>query len=97
MISDMRLRNGIALAVIAIGVATAIRLLLQPVPGVPDWAVYLFAVLSVIVLVLIYTDKQEDDHKAIDLEPALFRTRMGFNVSAVAVLLVLTVIYTFMA
>jgi len=97
LVSDMRLRNGIALTVIAIGVVTAIRLLIQPVPGVPLWAVFLFGVLSAIVLALIYTDKQEDDHKAIDLEPALFRTRMGFNVAAVAVLLVLTVIYTFLA
>ena len=97
LISDMRLRNGLAIAVIAIGLATAARLLLQPVPGVPDWAVYLFAILSVLVLALIYTDKQADDHKAIDLEPSLFRTRTGFNMAAVAVLLVLAVIYTFLA
>ncbi len=97
VLSDMRLRNGISVAVIAIGVATAIRLLLQPVPGVPDWAVYLFALLSIVVLVLIYTDKQEDDHKAIDLEPSLFRTRMGFNISAISVLLILTIIYSVLA
>lgn len=97
LVSDMRLRNGLAIAVIGIGVATAIRLLLQPVPGVPDWAVYLFAILSVAVLALLYTDKQKDDYKAIDLDPAMFRTRMGFNISAVAVLLILTAIYAFMA
>ncbi|MEL7159575.1 MAG: sodium/glucose cotransporter, partial [Bacteroidota bacterium] len=97
IVKDMRLRNGLSLAVIATGVATAIRLLLQPVPGVPAWAVYLFAGLSVLVLALIYTDKQQDDHKAIDLEPSLFRTRMGFNIAAIAVILVLAVIYGFLA
>jgi len=97
IISDFRLRNGLAIAVIATGVATAVRLLFQPVPGVPAWAVYIFAGLSVIVLALIYTDKQEDDHKAIDLEPELFRTRMGFNIAAIAVILILAVIYGFLA
>ena len=97
LVPDTRLRAGLAVAVIAVGVATAIRLLVQPVPGVPIWAVGVFAILSVTVLALIYTDKQADDHKAIDLEPELFRTRMGFNVAAVAVLLVLAVIYTFLA
>jgi SSS family solute:Na+ symporter len=97
IIKDMTIRNGIALIVIVIGVCTAIRLFVQPVPGVPDWAVYLFGALSVVVLVLIYTDKQEEDHKAIDLEPSLFRTRMGFNISALAVLLILALIYGFLA
>jgi SSS family solute:Na+ symporter len=97
MIKDMVIRNGIALLVIVIGLCTAIRLFVQPVPGVPDWAVYLFAVLSVAVLALVYTDKQEDDHKAIDLEPSLFRTRMSFNISALAVLLILALIYGFLA
>ncbi|NJC28027.1 sodium:solute symporter family transporter [Neolewinella antarctica] len=97
LVSDMTLRIALALAVIAIGVATAIRLLVQPVPGVPDWAVYLFAILSVVVLVLLFTDKQKADYKAIDLEKSMFRTRTGFNVAAVAVLLVLAAIYGFLA
>ncbi|MBC6995793.1 sodium/solute symporter [Neolewinella lacunae] len=97
LVSDFKLRNGLAMAVIVTGVATAIRLLLQPVPGVPAWTVYLFAGLSVVVLGLIYTDKQEDDYKAIDLEPSLFRTRMGFNIAAIVILLILAVIYGFLA
>lgn len=97
MVADSRLRIGLAAAVIATGVATAIRLLVQPVPGVPDWAVYLFGFLSLVVLALIFTDKQKDDHKAIDLEASLFRTRLGFNISAVAVMLILALIYGFLA
>ena len=97
LLSDQTMRIGLALSVIAIGVATAVRLLVQPVPGVPSWAVYLFAVLSVLVLVLLFTDKQERDYKGIDLEASLFRTRTGFNVAAVAVLLVLAAIYGFLA
>ncbi|MEM1357591.1 MAG: sodium/solute symporter [Bacteroidota bacterium] len=97
IVSDFKLRNGLSIAIIATGVATAIRLLLQPVPGVPTWAVFLFAGLSIAVLTLIYTDKQEDDHKAIDLEPSLFRTRMSFNIATIAVILILAVIYGFLA
>lgn len=105
MVSRSTLRNGLAMVVIAVGVATALRLLLQPidpipelnVTGVPSWAVYVFAFLSVVALALIYTDKQPDDHKAIPLEKDLFKTRMGFNVSAVAIILVLAVIYGFLA
>ncbi|MEM9258386.1 MAG: hypothetical protein AAGA62_02000 [Bacteroidota bacterium] len=97
IVSDFKLRNGLSIAIIATGVATAVRLLLQPVPGVPAWAVFLFAGLSVAVLALIYTDKQEDDHKAIDLEPSLFRTRMSFNIATIAVILILAVIYGFLA
>jgi SSS family solute:Na+ symporter len=92
MVRDSRLRVGLAITVIAVGVATALRLLLQPAPGVPSWAVLLFTVLSVAILALIYTDKQPEDHKAINLENDLFRTRMVFNVSAVAIILTLAVI-----
>lgn len=105
MVSRSTLRNGLAMTIIAVGVATAIRLLLQPiepnaalnVTGVPNWAVYVFAILSVAALALVYTDKQPDDHKAIDLEKSLFRTRMGFNISAIAIILILAVIYGFLA
>ena len=97
LVSDQTLRIGLALSVIAIGVATAVRLLLQPVPDVPNWAVYLFAGLSVLVLGLIFTDKQAKDHKGIDLEKDLFRTRTSFNMAAIAVLLVLALIYGFLA
>jgi len=97
MVSDSRLRIGLAIGVIVTGVSTAIRLFMQPVPGVPDWAVYLFGILSVVVLALIFTDKQVDDHKAIDLEVSLFRTRMGFNLSALGVTLILALIYGFLA
>lgn len=93
-VKDITLRNALSITVIMIGVATAIRLFIQPVPGVPDWAVYLFVALSVAVLALIYTDKSEDDYKAIDLEPGLFRTRMGFNIAAIAVILILAAVYT---
>ena len=104
MVSRSTLRNGVALVIIGVGVATAVRLLLQPVPpvpelnvtGVPNWAVYVFAILSVAALALLYTDKQPDDHKAIELEKQLFRTRLGFNVSAVAIILILALIYGFL-
>jgi SSS family solute:Na+ symporter len=102
LISDFRLRNGMAIVVIVTGLATAIRLILQPIDaypgvngsvGVPAWTAYVFLALSLIVIGLIYTDKTEDDHKAIDLEPSLFRTRMIFNISAVAIILILAGIY----
>ncbi|MFT5997688.1 MAG: SSS family solute:Na+ symporter [Neolewinella sp.] len=106
MISDFRLRNGLVIIVIATGLATAIRLLAQPINaypgvtgsvGVPTWTAYLFLALSLVVIGLIYTDKSPDDHKAIDLEPSLFRTRTVFNISAIIVILILGVIYATLA
>ncbi len=96
LIKDIKLRNGLSIAVIGIGLSTGIRLLLQPVPGVPTIMSIIFIILSLIVLVLIYTDKKADDYKAIDLDPAMFRTRMGFNIAAVSIILLLTFIYTFL-
>ncbi|MBB4079045.1 SSS family solute:Na+ symporter [Lewinella aquimaris] len=97
LIKDIKLRNGLSIAVIGVGLATGIRLLLQPVPGVPELMAWIFVVLSVIVIALLYTDKTADDYKAIDLDPALFRTRMGFNIAAIAIILLLAFIYTFLA
>ena len=97
LIKDTKLRNGLSIAVIGIGTATGIRLLLQPVPGVPQWMAIVFLLLSIIVIGLLYTDKKPDDYKAIDLDPALFRTRMGFNIAAVTIMLILAFIYTYLA
>ena len=97
LIKDVKLRNGLSIAVIGIGLATGVRLLLQPVPGVPMSMGIIFVVLSLIVIGLIYTDKSADNYKAIDLDPAMFRTRMGFNIAAVAIILILTFVYTFLA
>ena len=87
----------LSIAVIGIGLATGIRLLLQPVPDVPLWMGIVYVVLSLVVIALIYTDKSEDDYKAIDLDPAMFRTRMTFNIAAVMIILILTFIYAFLA
>ncbi|WP_420458920.1 sodium:solute symporter family transporter [Neolewinella sp.] len=97
LIKDVKLRNGLSIAVIGIGLATGIRLLLQPVPGVPVSMGIIFVVLSLVVIGLLYTDKSADDYKAIDLDPAMFRTRMGFNIAAVMIILILTFVYTFLA
>ena len=97
LVKDSKLRNGLCIAVIGIGLTTGIRLLLQPVPGVPMIMAIIFVVLSLIVIALIYTDKSPDDYKAIDLDPAMFHTRMGFNISAIAIILILAFIYTFLA
>ena len=97
LIKDVKLRNGLSIAVIGIGLATGVRLLLQPVPGVPTSMGIIFVVLSLIVIGLLYTDKSADNYKAIDLDPAMFRTRMGFNIAAVAIILILAFVYTFLA
>ncbi|MGB3800108.1 MAG: sodium/solute symporter [Lewinella sp.] len=96
LIKDIKLRNGLCLAVVGIGGATGLRLLLQPVPGIPLTMSIIFMALSLIVIALIYTDKTADDYKAIDLHPSLFRTRMGFNIAAVVIILILAFIYTWL-
>lgn len=97
LIKDSKLRNGLSIGVIVVGLATGIRLLLQPVPDVPFWMGIVYVILSLTVIALIYTDKSEDDYKAIDLDPAMFRTRMSFNVAALTIILILTFIYAFLA
>ena len=96
-VRDIKLRNGLSICVVGIGLFTGVRLLAQPVPGVPWSMSVIFAVLSVVVIALIYTDKSADDYKAINLEPELFRTRMGFNIAAIFIVLLLAFIYTWLA
>ncbi|MEM8585449.1 MAG: sodium/solute symporter [Bacteroidota bacterium] len=104
-ITDSRLRSGLSIAIIATGVATGIRMIIDklhvPVdvamkdpPFAPIWVPIAILLLSLGVIYLLLTDsKSTDDPKAIDLEPGLFRTQPIFNLSAVAIILILVAIY----
>lgn len=97
-ISDRTVLIGLAVLVTAVGIATGIRLSVQHVPGVPAWFTYTILVASVATIGLLLAGPQPaDDHKAIDLNKGLFRTTTGFNLSAIAIVLILTAIYTLLA
>ncbi|MEO0787212.1 MAG: sodium/solute symporter [Bacteroidota bacterium] len=105
LIADSRLRLGLAIGIVMTGVATGIRMIFDklhvPVdvamsspPYAPIWVPIVILVLSLGTVFLLLTDnKSTDDPKAIDLEPGLFRTQGIFNLSAVAIILILVAIY----
>ncbi|MEM7571335.1 MAG: sodium/solute symporter [Bacteroidota bacterium] len=97
LLKDNILRLGLSVAVIAIGLVTGIRIILDQVPGVPTWVPVSILVMSVVVIYLLLTEKKADDHKAIDLEPELFKTERIFNFSAIAITLILVAIYSLLA
>ncbi|PHI19035.1 sodium/glucose cotransporter [Lewinellaceae bacterium SD302] len=101
--SDQRITNrklaiGLAIGIVAVGIATAIRLFVQEVPDVPAWFTYAIFLLSVLVIgLLLGNHGVKDNVKAIDLNRGLFKTSMSFNISAVAIILILTAIYSLLA
>ena len=97
LLKDSALRLGLSIAVIAIGMVTGVRILLDQVPGVPSWVPISILVMSLAVIYLLLTEKKEDDEKAIDLDPELFNTERIFNFSAIAVTLILVAIYSLLA
>jgi len=96
-LSDQTLRIGLMITIIAIGLVTGVRLLVQPVPGVPNWFAYATLLLSIAGIVSVLTNKAPDHPKAIDMDTSLFKTSLGFNLTAIAIILILTAIYSFLA
>lgn len=97
-IADRRLLVGLSLGIVAVGVATGIRLFVQEVPGVPAWFTWSILILSLAVIAMLLSGPRvADDAKAIDLNPSLFRTSPVFNLSALAIILILTAIYSLLA
>ncbi|MEL6143451.1 MAG: sodium/glucose cotransporter, partial [Bacteroidota bacterium] len=74
-----------------------VRLLIQPVTGVPSWFAYATLLLSITGIVSVLTNKAPDHPKAIDMDPSLFKTSIGFNLTAIAIILILTAIYSLLA
>ena len=96
-LSDSALRIGLMVTIIAIGLVTGVRLLVQPVPGVPNWFAYATLLLSLAGIVSVLTNNAPDHPKAIDMDTSLFKTSLGFNLTAIAIILILTAIYSLLA
>lgn len=98
IVSDRKLVLGLSLGVVAVGIATAVRLFVQEVPGVPAWFTWTIFLLSIAVIgMLLSGPRVKDDIKAIDLNQGLFKTTPVFNISAIAIVLILTAIYSLLA
>ncbi len=98
IIPDRTVVMGLVGVVVAVGIATGLRLMLQSVAGVPAWFTYSMLGLSVAVIALLLSGSNKaNDQKAIYIEKGLFKTSTGFNIAALAIVLILTAIYSLLA
>ncbi len=91
--SESAFRFGLIAVVALISLPSGIRILLGDVDNVGMSIGILILGLCAIIFAAILMDRKEDDHKAIQMNTALFKTGSIFNVTFVVVCLILTVIY----
>ena len=81
-------------AFICIGMATGIRILFEDIPNVGIGTGYLVIALSIAAIALVLGEKKEDHEKALQIDNSLFKTDSIFNISAIAITLILVAIYS---
>lgn len=94
VVTDTSFRWGVIASIVCIGLATGIRILFEDIPNVGNGTGYLVIALSAIGIGLVLTDKKGDNEKALDIDKSLFKTDSVFNLSAILIVLILTVIYS---
>ena len=94
-VNDKPFRYGLMGAVALIAGSTGVKILVID-QDVPNFIGIIALVLAAIAVGLIFSEKKADDVRAIHLEPGMFRTNAVFNVSAVAICLILAAIYSFL-
>ncbi len=90
--NDMAFRVGLILCLCIISLPAAFFIFFQGVA--PTWFGILILVLSVGVFTALLLENKRDDDKSIQVDTSLFRTDMFFNLSALAVIVILAAIYT---
>lgn len=90
-ISDMPSRIGLIVALCLISVPVAFFIFL--LGAGPLWLGIIILIFSLGVFVILLTERKVDDKKAISFEKSLFKTDNVFNVSAVLILVILSIIY----
>ena len=88
-------RWGLMGAVMIIGGFTGVKILTEDV-GVGAWLGILTLLLVSAVVAMGVSERKPNDPKALYIDTSLFKTEAVFNVSAFAVMLILTAIYTFL-
>ena len=94
-VNDRPFRYGLMGAIALIAGSTGLKILFVDY-NVANWIGILCLVLAAIAVALIATEKKADDIRAIHLEKGMFRTGAVFNVSALAICLILAAIYSFL-
>ncbi len=94
VVTDTSFRWGVIASIVCIGLATGVRILFEDIPNVGNGTGYLVIALSAIGIGLVLTDKKGDNEKALDIDKSLFKTDSVFNLSAILIVLILTVIYS---
>lgn len=93
-VSDRPFRLGLIAALGIIAGATGLKIILQSIEGVSSLTGYITLALALIAIFLVWTERNNDSDKAIELNRGLFKTDAIFNISAAAVVIILVVIYS---
>lgn len=94
VVTDSSFRWGVIASIVCIGLATGVRILFEDIPNVGNGTGYLVIALSAIGIGLVLTEKKGDNENALDIDKNLFKTDNIFNLSAVLIIMILTVIYS---
>ncbi len=94
VVTDSSFRWGVIASIVCIGLATGVRILFEDIPNVGNGTGYLVIALSAIGIGLVLTEKKGDNENALDIDKNLFKTDNVFNLSAVLIIMILTVIYS---
>ncbi len=91
---------GLCFTLVLIAIPPGIRLLVGDLDAGSTATNYGFGILIVglcaTVFAMLFTENKRDDHKAIQLDTALFKTDAVFNITTVFVVLILAAIYWFL-
>jgi len=79
-------------ALAMISIASGFKIVLLET-GVADWFGYLILAIAVVLIYLLFSEKNENDAKAMDIDRSLFKTDGTFNALAIIICTILAVIY----
>ena len=85
-------RAALWVAVLTLPVALVFKLAFSHVPFINQMG-YCFLILSVIIVIISLLDREGPDRKMPDLPKNIFHTSMSFNIGAVTIIAILTVLY----
>lgn len=92
--SEMSLKLGVIAFLVVISVPSGFKFIAENGAGSFEFYFGIFIlVLASIVIYSILTEHRRDDPKAVQIQKSLFKTDNIFNISAIAVILILTAIY----
>lgn len=89
---DSPLRMIVLASLLIISVPSGFKFLVED-SNTPSWMGIFILLLSAGLFVLILMEKKPDDTKAIQTNPAMFKTDLIFNISALIIVATLTIIY----